>query len=137
MQATEKTGLDPQNGDEETDIAYAPLSIDTDAFDGLSQDVWYALVDIRDRKIQSESELRQASAKLAEIQGLYTSTVDQHESTRKELDRMLLDLSNFYERRFLNLYNLEALIELKQGQVGPYIRNLCKHIPERNVVPLG
>ncbi|KAJ3329183.1 Cilia- and flagella-associated protein 43 [Blyttiomyces sp. JEL0837] len=85
--------------------------------DGVTLDFWQRLIEIRDKKISSEADVRNAYKKVSEMQQLLQSALDENERIRKEMDKATLELSNFMDYKFHNTYNLESLIQLKQGQV--------------------
>ncbi|KXS16756.1 hypothetical protein M427DRAFT_68803 [Gonapodya prolifera JEL478] len=99
------------------DVSIAPLNSDKDMPDGLPSDVWSKFVELRDRKIVSEAELRTASRKLAEHQALLDAANREGERLRVEGEQAAAVLTAFVERRFENTYNVETLLGLKQGQV--------------------
>ncbi|KAJ3210579.1 Cilia- and flagella-associated protein 43 [Entophlyctis luteolus] len=82
-----------------------------------SQDSINKLMDLRDRKIQSEIDVKISSAAYAEIQALSQKAADDNERNRRETEKVLSDLATFTEYRFHATYNQENLIELKHGQV--------------------
>ncbi|KAJ3343173.1 Cilia- and flagella-associated protein 43 [Gonapodya sp. JEL0774] len=99
------------------DISVAPLNSDKDMPDGLPSDVWNKLVELRDRKIASESELRTAARKLSEIQSLLDCSTREADRLRTEADQAAADLSAFKEHRVEAMYDVEMLLGFKQGQV--------------------
>ncbi|KAI9330069.1 hypothetical protein BDR26DRAFT_825041 [Obelidium mucronatum] len=99
------------------DEVYAPLNFDTDGVEGITQESWYKLVDLRDRKILSEIETKIAYRQFSEFQTIAQSVNDENERIRRETDKVMSDLASFAEYRFHTTYNPETLFELKQGQV--------------------
>ncbi|KAJ3299843.1 Cilia- and flagella-associated protein 43 [Borealophlyctis nickersoniae] len=97
--------------------AAQPLDYATDAPEGLGTDLWSKLVDLRDRKISAEQDVRSTMVRFNETQSLVQGVLDESERIRIETERITADLNAFMDYKFLGTYDLENLFELKQGQV--------------------
>ncbi|KAJ3135363.1 Cilia- and flagella-associated protein 43 [Physocladia obscura] len=97
--------------------SYIPLNPEVDFIEGLSQEAWVKIVDLRERKIATEFEARIANAAYTEFQAISQTVSEENDRIRKETDRVVNDLAAFAEYRFHTTYNQEKLFELKQGQV--------------------
>ena len=93
------------------------LSKEVDCPEGLGEDSWSKLVEYRDRKINTESDVKATQKKFNEMQTLVQSVLDESERIKNETDRVSNDLAEFLEYKFLSTYNVESLFQLKQGQV--------------------
>lgn len=93
------------------------LSQATDMPDGLSQDLWNKLLEIRDKKISLEQDVYSTGRSLKETQSLVQSVLDESDTIKAEMEKTVSDLTQFIEYKFHNIYNLECLFEFKQGQV--------------------
>ncbi|KAJ3048620.1 Cilia- and flagella-associated protein 43, partial [Rhizophlyctis rosea] len=100
-----------------TDETPLPLNYQTDAPEGLGPDLWSKLVDLRDRKIVAEQDVRSSLARFNETQAMVQAVLEESERIRVETDRMTGDLNAFMEYRFLGTWDLEGIFTLKQGQV--------------------
>ncbi|ORY39430.1 WD40 repeat-like protein [Rhizoclosmatium globosum] len=105
------TAVDP------ADEVFAPLVYEKDAIEGMTSDSWSKLVELRDRKIASEVEVKITQHALSDFQAIHQNVNDEAERIRKETDKVMSDLAAFAEYRFHTTYNPETLFELKQGQV--------------------
>ncbi|KAJ3121663.1 Cilia- and flagella-associated protein 43 [Nowakowskiella sp. JEL0407] len=93
------------------------LDIQTDLPEGLSIELWDKLVEIRSRKIESESDVRNTLRKLTQIQSLLQSITEESERLKSEIEYASTELKDFLDYKFQRIYNMESLFELKQGQV--------------------
>ncbi|KAJ3411976.1 Cilia- and flagella-associated protein 43 [Chytridiales sp. JEL 0842] len=100
-----------------TEEVLRSLNYHEDAVDGISHDTFTRLCEIRERKAASEVEVKQAQKRLAEIQSLVQSMMDESERIKRETEKVANDISSFLEYKFQTTYNLENLFQLKQGQV--------------------
>lgn len=94
----------------------APLNIEQDLPDGMNNEIWIKLVEIRDRKIASEREVKASLRKYSEMQAIAQTIVEDSESVKANLERVSNELNQFIESKFRSTYNLEHVFELKQGQ---------------------
>ena len=94
-----------------------PLNPKSDMPDGIGIDVWNKLVDLRDKKIASESDVSASSRRFLEMQWLVQNILEESDKIRVEIDRITQSLEEFAEYKFESAYNVESLFELKQGQV--------------------
>ncbi|KAL7754306.1 hypothetical protein RI367_000287 [Sorochytrium milnesiophthora] len=93
------------------------LSIESDLPEGLSTDIWQNLVAFRNRKVDSEREVKNAQFRLGETQTIVQTLMQRMERLNAEAEHLSGELSDFMEYRFLSMYNMDNLFELKQGQV--------------------
>jgi predicted nucleic acid-binding Zn-ribbon protein len=93
------------------------LNKEADCPEGLPEDVWQRLVEIRDRKIGTENDVRSTQRHFNEMQALVQAVVDESDRIRNETEKVSIALSEFIEYKFLSTYNVESLFQLKQGQV--------------------
>ncbi|KAI8812738.1 hypothetical protein BJ742DRAFT_850017 [Cladochytrium replicatum] len=100
-----------------TDEAILPLDPQQHMPEGIDAEQWGRLVDLRDKKIAAEDELREAQKEFMGMQGLVQGLLNQSEQIKLETERVTNELTEFLEHKFNGLYNLECLFELKQGQV--------------------
>ncbi|KAJ3037135.1 Cilia- and flagella-associated protein 43 [Rhizophlyctis rosea] len=100
-----------------TDETPSPLVYATDAPEGLGPDLWAKLIDLRDRKIAAEQDVKTSLARFNETQAMVQAVLEESERIRIETDRMTADLNAFMEYRFLGTWDLEGIFVLKQGQV--------------------
>jgi hypothetical protein len=99
----------------EEDVA-EPL-MDADFPQELSIEVWNKLVEHRDKKVQSEKDVRLALRRYNRHQLLATSITVLNEEVRSKLEKTQKDYEEIQELKFQSLYNVETLFSLKQGQV--------------------
>lgn len=99
------------------EVPQLPLVYEFDQIEGVSQETFSRLSEIRDRKIASEAEVRQSYQRLSEAQLLLQVVLDENEKIKKDTDKCNKELAAFAEYKFQCMYNLEGLFELKQGQV--------------------
>jgi hypothetical protein len=102
---------------ETLDLAPVPLNQSTELPDGLGIEIWNRLVEIRERKIMSELELHYASKNFKEMQMLIQYVLEESEQIRLKTEHILAKISTFFDYKFNNIYNVEILLDLKQGQV--------------------
>lgn len=93
------------------------LNQSVDMPDGLGQDLWVKLVDIRDRKIFAEQEVIATGKAFKELQSLVQSLLEESDLIKVSTEKCMEDLSNFLDFKFRNIYNIEILFGVKQGQV--------------------
>lgn len=98
-------------------VSFPPLVREVDFPQGLSDEVWYRLVDMRDRKINAEQEVRVRQRRFNDMQHLVQKIVAESERIRAESEKVANELNEFMEYRFHNTYNVESFFQLKQGQV--------------------
>jgi cilia- and flagella-associated protein 43 len=95
----------------------APLNPKTDMPEGIPQEVWNKLVDIRERKIAAEMDVHVSGRHFKEMQTLLHGVTADAELVRVNIDRIVAELEEFEEYKFQSRCNVENLFELKQGQV--------------------
>lgn len=100
----------------ECDIV-APLNPNTDIPEGISQEIWNKLVEIRDRKILAEQDVIVTGRYFKEMQNLLHSFTTDMEALRINIEKVTAELEEFEEYKFQARHNVEHLFELKQGQV--------------------
>lgn len=93
------------------------LNIEADLPEGLPLELWSKLVDLRNRKIAVEAEVRSTSQTFSEMQSLVASVLEGSERIKNETERVASEYVEFMEYKFLRAHNMESLFELKQGQV--------------------
>ena len=93
------------------------LIMDSDFPQDLSSETWNKLIEHRDRKIQSEKEVRNALRRYNRHQQLATSILSHNDELRSHVEQIQKELDELLEFKFQNLYNVETLLSLKQGQV--------------------
>lgn len=93
------------------------LTMDSDFPPDLSSETWNKLVEHRDKKIQSEKEVRLALRRYNRHQQLAASIISQNEEVRSLIEKSQKEFDEHQEFKFQNLYNVENLFSLKQGQV--------------------
>jgi hypothetical protein len=91
--------------------------MDADFPQELSAEIWNKLVEHRDKKIQSEKDVRLSLRRYNRHQQLATSIAALNEEVRSNLEKTQKDFEELQEFKFQSLYNVETLFSLKQGQV--------------------
>ncbi|KAJ3087892.1 Cilia- and flagella-associated protein 43 [Quaeritorhiza haematococci] len=99
------------------DEPVAPLNMDTDLPEGLGLDIWAKVVELRDKKIASEQEVRATLKRFQDMQMFVQRVVEESEALRVETEKIAAEMAQFLDYKFHNTYNVETLFELKQGQV--------------------
>lgn len=94
-----------------------PLVQAQDMPDGLGADQWAKLVDFRDKKLACESDIYLTTRYFKEMQMLVQNVLEESDNIKSEMEKTMSDLSQFLDYRFRNIYNIESLFILKQGQV--------------------
>ena len=98
------------------------LIMDSDFPQDLSSETWSKLIEHRDRKIQSEKDVRNALRRYNRHQQLATSILSHNDELRSHVEQIQKELDELLEFKFQNLYNVETLLSLKQGQVNSLLR---------------
>eukprot|EP00163_Fabomonas_tropica_P014758 TRINITY_DN2681_c0_g1_i3.p1 TRINITY_DN2681_c0_g1~~TRINITY_DN2681_c0_g1_i3.p1 ORF type:complete len:1349 (-),score=493.19 TRINITY_DN2681_c0_g1_i3:86-4132(-) len=98
-------------------LAQNALDYDNDAPEGLPEYLWERLLEARQKKLESEAEIRRRNAVLQEIVRYQTMLTEEDEAARTKIDQLLSRLSAFRDERMKLAANLEKLFHLKQGQV--------------------
>jgi chromosome segregation ATPase len=101
----------------ETEAAVEPLDAGVDMPEGLSFDVWDRLVDARNAKIESEEELRGATATLEEMRTCHAMLSATDERLRSRIEVLSSTLAERRAQEVRGAWNLELPFKLKQGQV--------------------
>ena len=93
------------------------LMLDSDFPQELSTETFTKFSEHWDKKIQSEKEVRLALKRYNRHQQLATSIVVQNDEIRSILEKTQKEFEELQEFKVQNLYNVENLFILKQGQV--------------------
>jgi hypothetical protein len=93
------------------------LMLDSDFPQELSTETFIKFSEHWDKKIQSEKEVRLALKRYNRHQQLATSIVVQNDEIRSILEKTQKEFEELQEFKVQNLYNVENLFILKQGQV--------------------
>lgn len=104
---------------ESSNMDFTPVTLNqaTDLPDGLNIDIWNKLIEIRDKKIASETEVYVAGRNLKEMQSLVQGVLEESDQIKAEMEKTQNDLAQFLDYKIRNIFNLECLFEFKQGQV--------------------
>jgi len=94
-----------------------PLDAAVDMPEGLSFDVWDRLVDARNMKVASEEDLRNETARLAEMTTYLTTLAAQEDQIKAKIAAVTDDLEARREAELRASWNLELPFKLKQGQI--------------------
>jgi hypothetical protein len=111
--------LNPFSQFEKEHIEMNPVVLNqaTEIPDGLGVEIWNKLVEVRDRKIKVEIELFNTNRNLKEVQTLIQNVLYESEVIRVETEHVMEAITQFLDYKYLNIYNVELLLDLKQGQV--------------------
>ena len=101
----------------ETEQMVEALDAAVDMPEGLSFDVWDRLVEARNAKIDSEEELKLASAILSQMTEYNNLLVGEDERLRTRIDELRAELDERRKRQIADVWDLELPFKLKQGQV--------------------
>ncbi len=101
----------------ETEQMVEALDAAADMPEGLSFDVWDRLVEARDAKIESEEQLKVATATLSQMNEFYALLSGEEERLRLRIDELEQMLEERNRQALRGAWNLELPFKLKQGQV--------------------
>ncbi|KAI8847634.1 hypothetical protein BC829DRAFT_395910 [Chytridium lagenaria] len=82
-----------------------PLDPARDCPENLAPDTWARLIEIRERKIAIEADVRTHHKKLQEVLQIYQYILDENERIRKESERVNAEMAAFAEYKFQCTYN--------------------------------
>jgi hypothetical protein len=95
----------------------APLNQATDLPDGLSLDIWNKLTEFRDKKIAAEMDVYHTGRLFKEMHSLVQNVLEESDNIKSATQKAIDDLTAFVDHKFNSTYNIEMLMEFKQGQV--------------------
>jgi hypothetical protein len=104
-----------------TNVVQPPLDMKSDMPDGLAIDVWNKFVTCRDEKVKSEHDIFEIGQKYTEAKSFYQAALEESEGIRMEIDKINGLIQEFGEYKFQSTFNIETLMDLKQGQVYNYV----------------
>ena len=93
------------------------LVMESDSPADLNIDTWEKLMEYRNKKIQSERDVRLALKRFNRYQQLVASLMIQNDEIRATTEQTQAEIDKLQEVKFQSLYNVENLLSLKQGQV--------------------
>ena len=89
---------------------------DRQGLDGLDQHWWEKLVEIRERKVEKEAQLRRVGQEHQEMQRYFQRLMDEDEHLRVRTERVLKELADLRDVRAQDVWDIEVPLSLKQGQ---------------------
>lgn len=94
-----------------------PALLPSDMPEGLGLDLWSKLMDFREKKIVTESEIISTSRFFKELQALVQSVFEESDFIKSEMEKVANDLTLFLSHKHASAHDIETLFNLKQGQV--------------------
>eukprot|EP00930_Biecheleria_cincta_P052010 TRINITY_DN3722_c0_g3_i1.p1 TRINITY_DN3722_c0_g3~~TRINITY_DN3722_c0_g3_i1.p1 ORF type:complete len:1802 (-),score=452.39 TRINITY_DN3722_c0_g3_i1:21-5426(-) len=110
----------PENREDSRSDAHAddePKLSDCPENSGVDEASFQKMLELRSEKLRAEHEVAKGSAILAEMEGLKTHLKLEAEQAQEEYKRLERELAEHTELMGRELYDIEVLFKLKQGQV--------------------
>jgi len=104
------------------------LDRDRDRPEGIDDVGWERLVEARVRKMELEAEVKRQGAVLEGMNGQMKQLLEEDESVRNEMDRLMSQLSEANESAARHMLDIDVLFKIKQGQLeavsGPVVMDM-------------
>jgi hypothetical protein len=118
---------------------FSLLNSKTDMPEGLDKDIWKKLVEIREKKIAIDMDVKATERAFRDMQKIVQNVIEDSEKIRVQIERLTNDIEQFAEYKFQATHNIVNIYSLKQGQVeivqSPLVTDFSNSILiNRNVV---